>query len=76
MLYWTERQVALGGRVVVSEHEGFRRNIGEHDDVVFVRYGFATPNQPKGNEMPGWYEQSAGGMIGDDSAYSLVRIAV
>jgi hypothetical protein len=68
--------VPLGGRVVVSEHEGFRVTIKENDDVVFVRYGFVTPNQPRGDEVPGWYRQTVGSMLLDDGMSSLIRAAV
>ena len=66
--------MALGGRIVVSEHEGFRMCIGEHDEVVFVRYGFVTPNQPRGDELPGWHQQAAGSVLVDTSVYSLARV--
>jgi hypothetical protein len=75
ILYWTERQVPVGGRVVVSEHEGFTMSIGEHDEMVFVRYGFRTPNQPRGDEMPGWHEDAAGAVMADESN-NLLRITM
>lgn len=62
--------------MVVSEHEGFTKAIGEHDEVVFVRYGYRTPNQPRGDEMPGWHEQAAGAMMADESTHSLLRITM
>jgi hypothetical protein len=68
--------VALGGRIVVSEHGGFRMCIGEQDEVVFVRYGFVTPNQPRGDELPGWHQQAASSVLVDASGYSLVRVTM
>jgi hypothetical protein len=50
--------------------------IGEDDEVAFVRYGFATPNQPRGDEAPVWHRQVSGSLPVDDSTYSLVRITM
>ena len=67
----------LGGRVVISERDGFPMSIGEHDDVVFVRYGYVTPNQARPDELPAWHEESAGSVVADESTpYSLVRITM
>ena len=68
--------MSLGGRVVVSEHEGYTVSIGEHDEVVFVRYGFRTPNQPRGDETPGWHEETANAMMADESTQNLLRITI
>jgi hypothetical protein len=50
--------------------------IDEDDDAVFVRYGFVTPNQPRGDESPVWHRQVTGSLSVDDSTFSLVRVTM
>ncbi|KAK4205410.1 hypothetical protein QBC40DRAFT_249004 [Triangularia verruculosa] len=60
IMFWTGRNLAPGGVVPEQHHRGFEMTFEDDQQVVFVRFGYMVPDQPKAAESPDWYPMGPG----------------